>query len=852
MAKKISTTRNTTFNYYVDGNTYKSIASISASSKIRNIDLLEYNAPIKVTGKQINSDAAKNTTYQELSYKGNAKSSMLSSIDTGIDTYEESDVFTIYGSPHKWVFDNRQQYNNCGVVCCMNILVMAGKLTIDNQNKTEYTFTHNLWSQTDSPVEDDEPYKSFGPEDGGTSLSSIKEILKDYSVDAEVWSTDPDEDNTFVDALKMDELVSVIKQGGAAVIAVDSQVMCYGRADEPSFNHAILVTGVVYDTTDGEDNTVRGFYIHDSGVWMTRFISVNELKKISFYDETDGEYKTEQGFFCTVVRDIKSMTKNTNATGNNYANIINGNSADNIIKGKGGNDTLNGNGGNDTIYGDGGKDIISGGNGDDELHGGSGNDTIYGDSGIDTIYGDSGNDTIYGGLGNDILYGGSGNDTIFGNEGEDAIEGNNGNDTIYGGDGVDTIYGGNGNDKIYGEVGDDYIEGNNGNDTIYGGEGSDTIYGGSGNDKLYGDAGDDVIYGDNGNDTIYGGDGADKIFGGKGNDYIYGEAGNDIIDCGAGNDHVYIDNSSGVDIVTSLSGSVTFHFDDILAKDIKYSVDENDINIGYDESNYISYSDFYNTETNKCQTAYIVDENLSGKTTKYRLSVNGSEGNIKVGTTKGNNILYTLDNINNVITTSKYADVVFMNSGNDTITYTGGKDYYSSTDGNDIYNVKLFNKNTNLTINDTSTLSDNDAININSNKKYVSLLFDVTSNGKVNDNGDLILFNNSAIKKVSNFQNIIAGNSNGIVTISDYFESNSKFSEGAGYIDTISAKSGRVYSALDIDSAISSIVGQVSAWLDGKEYSSVFDAIQKNAEGVSELIAIYRTTAIDYIPTQNS
>ncbi|MCR5264975.1 MAG: hypothetical protein K6E29_00095 [Cyanobacteria bacterium RUI128] len=824
MAKWPTSTRNTTFNYYVEGNTLMSIASVSATSKYKNITLLEYDDPIEVTGKQINTDAAKNTTYTQLSGAG------ATPIDTGIPTEDESKVYKVYGAPHKLVFDNRQQYNNCGMECCLNILVMAGKKTIANQNTTETAFTE--WGIDHDFCEDENGDGILDKNDGATSLTSLKRILNYYDMDAKIWSSDPEEDNDYFEdeektkplPLSVDGLATLIKNGGAAIIAVDSQVLSYGDTDDPSFNHAILVSGVVYDDADN----LVGFYIQDSGVWMTRFISVDELKRVSYYNVNNGDKKL--GFFCTVVEDAqKSYHNNTTATGSNAANIIQGNTGNNMIYGKGGNDILYGNDGNDGLYGGKGNDTIYGGNGEDYILGGAGNDTIEGNDDDDEISGGSGNDKIYGGAGNDLIYGDSGKDTIYGDAG------------------IDKIHGGAGNDLIYGGAGNDLIYGDSGKDTIYGDDGIDEIHGGSGNDKIYGGADNDVINGDSGNDTLYGEDGADEIYGGAGNDYIYGGAGNDTIDCGAGKDHVYFDGASGKDTVASVSGSVTFHFDDIVATDLNYEIENSSLLLGYDDLNYIDYSDFYNSEKNKCQTAYIVDENEAGVITKYRFLATGAEGKIKVATSKGNNILYSMGDNDNIITTSKYADIVFMYGGNDSITFTGGKDYYFSTEGSDTYTVSTFGKKTHLTISDTSTQADNDSLYINSTKNAVSLFFDVTPDGNISQNNDLILFNNSYIKTLTGFQNMISGSTNGVVILADYFGVDSALGQGYGYIDSIYAKNGKVYSQLDINSTLEAIASEVVTWLAGKGYAGAFDAIQQNVEGVEELIAIYQNAGIDIV-----
>ena len=102
----VKSTRNTKLNYYITDNTIlNSIVSISANKKQSNITLLEYNDAIQLTGKAINDDAAKNKTIYD--YTKNGKP-----IDTGITSEQEKDIFYVYGSPHKWVLDNHQQYRS--------------------------------------------------------------------------------------------------------------------------------------------------------------------------------------------------------------------------------------------------------------------------------------------------------------------------------------------------------------------------------------------------------------------------------------------------------------------------------------------------------------------------------------------------------------------------------------------------------------------------------------------------------------------------------------------------------------------------------------------------------------------
>ena len=818
----VKSTRNTKLNYYITDNTIlNSIVSISANKKQSNITLLEYNDAIQLTGKDINDDAAKNKTIYD--YIKNGKP-----IDTGITSEQEKDIFYVYGSPHKWVLDNHQQYNNCGVDSALNVLVMAGEKTITNQNKVETEFTKHM--VLNGYADDEHRIGVLNKEDGATEPTDISDILYISGVGSDIYYIEDGEHEVKKETATLDDITDAIKNGGAAIVAVHSELLWYREYkdyENTYYTHAITVTGVVYD----KNNKLVGFYIHDTGVWMTRYISIEEFKYITHYDDNENK---KTGVYATIVKDpIKAASNNINATGTNYSNIIYGNSGNNIIKGLGGKDFLYGKDGNDAIYGGSGNDEIYGGEGADKLYGDSGDDIIYGDSGNDIIYGGAGKDTIYGGEGDNEIHGGSENDTIYGGEDDDTIYGDGGNDTIYGYNGENKIHGGSGNDTIYGGEDNDIIYGDAGKDTIYGDAGNDEIHGGSGNDIIYGDAGNDTIYGDAGNDTIYGGDGCDIIDAGSGNDNINGGKGNDTIYCGAGNDKVVFDLDCGDDIIYSASGSITLDMNNNLYTDWKnfeLSISSenpiySDLLIKYGD-NSITFKNFYSNNRNKCQTLYLIDSSE----TKYRYLTTSAKGKVKVGNTNGNNVFFITREENNTITTGKYSDIVYMQGGNDTITYTGGKDYYISDAGDNTYTINKFDKNTKLTVSD-KTGSDNMIFKFDKSKLY--LFINYNEDGiRADDN--LYIYNKDYISSLSDYSSIFSNNTTGYVCIEDYF--------GEGKIENISTKSGKKYIELDITNTINVIQENVVKWFNNNEgYDSVLDAISNNAENINDLISAYTT-----------
>lgn len=794
--KTKSSTRNIEFNYYesyIGSEKYiNSIADYKANKNQKHVILLESTDYIIKTGAEINNDASKNTNCDKYVKK-------VVNIDTGLT--DDLTNYHIYGAPEKWILDNRQQYNNCGVECILNVLAMAGIKKITNQNSIEKSFTKELWNR--GLVQDDGKLGGFDVADGGTRITDYRDILKEYGINAKAYASEYFATTTADGYItSLESVANIVKNGGAAILAVSSYLLWqeYKKgtsADSIEYNinpnqcvldHAITVTGVVYN----ENNELTGFYIHDTGVWMTRYISLVEMQSVTLDEQTNSTWKTKEGVFGAIIEDnIKSWADNINATGNYLSNVIVGNSGNNIIKGLGGDDILIGNSGDDRIYGGSGTDYIYG---NDEIKAGNidvkGNNILYGEGGSDYIYGGSYNDIIYGG--NDIDY-------------------------LYGNDGIDVIYGGNGNDYIYG---------------------------GDGDDRLLGQSGKDIIYGGNGDDTIAGG---------AGNDTIYGEAGYDKIDCGSGDDIVIFEENCQEDSLTSSSGSVSLYFKDILAQNLNYGFEGSTFIAGYNNNNLVKYTNFFNSKNNKYQTAYLIDSSDN----KYRISATNAKGNVKVADKTGNNIFFSDSYKNNTISTSINNDIVFMYEGDDTITYTGGHDYYYSTHGNDTYNIEYFNPFTNVHICDDFSLEDdkystNDKLDINTNLNNIRLLYDITNEGKPSNDLYLLYKDDESYSK-SELKNIITDNSNarGFIKISDYFQIEKVVSEksntdeteytNTGKIETISVKGNII---ANIDSVIDSLNEEVSKWLIKNGQTNTFDVIKDPNTDITELLQIYNNAEL--------
>lgn len=186
----------------------------------------------------------------------------------------------------------------------------------------------------------------------------------------------------------------------------------------------------------------------------------------------------------------------------------------------------------------------SGQNGADVLTTNEGDDLLIGGAGADRIFAGDGDDTIRGGAGDDVLLGGRGNDAIIGGNRNDVLRGGAGEDILRGGAGDDSVRGGADNDVLRGGNGSDFLSGGDGIDSLFGDVGNDTLRGGDGDDSLFGGDQNDRIAGDNGNDTLNGGGAFDRVFGDAGDDLIISTSA-DFIRGGAGNDQLDLSNQAG-------------------------------------------------------------------------------------------------------------------------------------------------------------------------------------------------------------------------------------------------------------------------------------------------------------------
>ena len=312
-------------------------------------------------------------------------------LDYEIKNISGEDCF-VYGYPDKWELDYMQgngeledqligsgMKENCGIVCCLNILYMAGKLDDISQKEwgyhdiNEYNINQlaKLANQTDDI--------------GTTNPDNQVNILAIYGIQAET--------KIFYSS---EYLANCIKQGRAIIISVNSSRLLskLGRSidsdvplDKP--NHSVTITGVVYD----QNGNLKGFYICNSSGW-------EETDQNIFLSLSDFNYVTlgYNLYQCVITEPIKTWDKNLNGTGNSLDNKIEGTSGDNILKGESGNDKIYGKDGNDIIIGD--SSILT----NEDLQG-----LKNSNQEINIVYFESendGNDYLNGGAGNDLLVGG--------------------------------------------------------------------------------------------------------------------------------------------------------------------------------------------------------------------------------------------------------------------------------------------------------------------------------------------------------------------------------------------------------------------------------------------------------------
>ena len=507
-------------NISIDGKTVTSAVDINGLNikGINNITLADSNEAIIKKGSDIDSSLSGNANYN------------------------------IYGAPAKWILDKEQQYNNCGVESCLNVLSIAGKYDIKDQKKDEDDFT--LWAITNKYkddygdenyyAEDTVPLGRLNSSDGGTYYYQRQEILKangltsgsvgNLAEESESWygelvTTDANLKGWLDDYDKLND--KYIETLDEYIEALEVYEKCIDDGKTPSEE---LITKLdkleeqlnnLLDESDGLQTQITSYVTEKWNAYFKEKHSETELLNDLvdavkagraviatgdaryLWSDSSGEssYLSHAITLLGVVTDSdnKAVGFYVQDTGSLSFSFV---SNETLISFITSNHTDYWNGPTQmnvtledikswanslSAKGNSADNIITGNSSDNLLSGLAGNDTLIGNAGNDTLDGGDGNDSLVGGEGNDSLVGGKGNDTLDGGDGDDTLEGGDGNDSLVGGNGKDSLIGGNGNDTYIGGEGDDILIGGNGNDTYVFSKlcGNDTItLGTSGKDNL--------------------------------------------------------------------------------------------------------------------------------------------------------------------------------------------------------------------------------------------------------------------------------------------------------------------------------------------------------------------------------
>lgn len=322
-----------------------------------------------ITGADALVGGAGNDTY----YVDNVGDSVVEVAGQGVDTVQSSISYTLgndvenlvmldFSKPEKGVVDGNQvlvygypkrneldymqgdavdnYLGTCALTSIANLLTQSGRPTTESQ--VVNVAIDNDWTVANPNL----PANQLG----GSNVNDQQSILDSYGIR-----------NDVVYGYNEAGIANLVRSGRGVIVAVNAGSL-WG---EPSYtgdgrvNHAVTLTGAVYDSDNGE---LVGFYIADSGRGkvsdMTRFVDIE-----TFRNAVD----LPSAYAIYTIEPVKYWDEAINGTGNALSNRLVGNRSDN---------TLLGLAGNDDIEGDAGDDVLEGGLGVDTLSGGAGNDTF--------------------------------------------------------------------------------------------------------------------------------------------------------------------------------------------------------------------------------------------------------------------------------------------------------------------------------------------------------------------------------------------------------------------------------------------------------------------------------------------
>ncbi len=597
-----------------------------------------------------------------------------------------NEQYNIYGAPAKWILDRDQQYNNCGVDSCLNILATAGLVDVTDQTTTEdeitswaisSTYKNQYVDETGLITEEDVPYAEdeiilgvLDINDGATVYDQRKAILRDYK-NAGLETTSVGGYAEESDALLSNDsgLVDLRSQYVALIKQYNEKVDWYEKNKDFCYPDA----RARYEAEIKE---------------LEKSVVAKESEIKEYCINTWNEYFKQNHSDEELINNIATALKEGKA-------IIAGGDARYLWDGYQ-SDEYAGHG--ITLLG-----VVT--NSKDEVVGFYVQDTGNTKVGFSFITKEkllafitsNGQDYFNGATQMnqtvenikkwaDALNatGNNSDNTITGNDANNYLSGLGGNDTLYGNGGNDTLDGGSGDDILEGGDGDDSLIGGNGNDTLRGDDGNDTLDGGLGDDVLEGGEGDDLLIGGAGNDTLRGGAGSDTLQAVEGDNVLEGGEGDDVLMSGTGNDTFIFSKSSGTDIINfGTSGQDNLVFTDVEFADLVFEKLDTDLVIKY---NKVSSSDPDGEDT--FLDSVILDDYFSGDINRRVSSVTDSsgekralksliEGCVEITFNEDSATLVHGTFLNDEIIAPEnnvYNDTVYGGAGNDTIKTYGGDD----------------------------------------------------------------------------------------------------------------------------------------------------------------------------------
>ncbi len=251
------------------------------------------------------------------------------------------------------------------------------------------------------------------------------------------------------------------------------------------------------------------------------------------------------------------------------------------------------------------------------------------------------------------------------------------------------------------------LTGNDRKNILTGNDANNIIHGGDGNDVLYGGGGNDTLYGDNDKDTLYGGAGDDLLIGGKGDDlYVFQK-----------------DDGASHDTIVAGQGRDDIQFDHVVSEDLSFLNNNGSLVIQYGEDSTLTLQDYFKKNlyssiyrlveyTDETLKSYdFVNEILSGQKIQYNAVKNKSN---KITGTKFVDEI-TGGDLNDTISAGDGNDILNGGAGNDVIKGGNGNDTITGSSGND----KLYGEAGENTMIYDLTVTGNDTIYSGKGSDYI-------------------------------------------------------------------------------------------------------------------------------------